>query len=673
MWTSSTSSSTSASDSAAPASTRPCRRCSGLRRRRRPACSPAPPAAARALAPSQSAKSDTSSPSSSSSTRNGWPSASAARSAASSSSCVWQTQTPLPAASPSAFTTHGGRATASVRARRDAGRVHHVLRERLRALDPRGRARSARRRRRPRWRSSSARPATSGASGPDDDEVDAELGARAARATPGRRPAPGGTSRARRSRGFPGAACSSSSRALRASAHASACSRPPTRRRAPSRGDPRRLRGRRPQSKLPCMEAPPYSARRSTSSGCRAARSERDLVAVEEPLEIRIGGEPVAVTMRTPGHDEELALGFCLSEGLQPPRRALPDDLAANTVEVDAPGFDPARLQRSFYTSSSCGVCGKGALEAVAVEAPRVESELRVPLAARRRRCPTGCARRRRRSPRPAACTRRGSSPRTASCSARARTSAGTTRSTRSSAGRSAPGCCRSRDAVLCVSGRLSFELVQKAAVAGCPMLVAVGAPSSLAVELAADRGVTLCGFVRGGRVNVYTEPWRDRALTGVLLVGGASTRFGSPKALARRRRDARRARLAAARRGLRRAARRRQARGRARAPVRPARRRHRRARADRRRRRGPARGDPRGRGRDPRRLPRFTPARSASSQMRAATSRCRRAARCRARTAAGRCRRSSCALAEGGSSSARRARRSRRGDVELDAACSST
>src|SRR5205085_12631320 len=72
--------------------------------------------------------------------------------------------------------------------------------------------------------------------------------------------------------------------------------------------------------------------------------------------------------------------GFALSEGLRPTAARLPDDLAANTVEVDAPGFDPARLQRSFYTTSSCGVCGKGALDAVAVEAPRMESALRVPL-----------------------------------------------------------------------------------------------------------------------------------------------------------------------------------------------------------------------------------------------------------------------------------------------------
>src|SRR5947209_4870532 len=128
------------------------------------------------------------------------------------------------------------------------------------------------------------------------------------------------------------------------------------------------------------MDVPPYAAAEVEVVRLPGGVGERDRVAVEEPLEIRIGGAPVAVTMRTPGHDEELALGFCLSEGLQPSAARVPDDLAANTVEVDAPGFDAARLQRSFYTSSSCGVCGKGALEAVAVEAARVESTLRVGL-----------------------------------------------------------------------------------------------------------------------------------------------------------------------------------------------------------------------------------------------------------------------------------------------------
>src|SRR5436305_15088992 len=117
------------------------------------------------------------------------------------------------------------------------------------------------------------------------------------------------------------------------------------------------------------MEAPPYSAAAVDGVRLPDGRTERDQVAVEEPLEIRIGGSPVAVTMRTPGHDEELALGFCLSEGLRPQGARVPDDLAANTVDVDAPGFDPARLQRSFYTTSSCGVGGKGAADAVAVAA----------------------------------------------------------------------------------------------------------------------------------------------------------------------------------------------------------------------------------------------------------------------------------------------------------------
>src|SRR3954452_5390458 len=98
--------------------------------------------------------------------------------------------------------------------------------------------------------------------------------------------------------------------------------------------------------------APPHSAARVRVLRLPGGRAEQDHVAVEQPLEIRINGRAVAVTMRTPGHDEELALGFCISEGLSPRSARLPDDLAANTVEVDAPAFDPGRLERSFYTTS---------------------------------------------------------------------------------------------------------------------------------------------------------------------------------------------------------------------------------------------------------------------------------------------------------------------------------
>ncbi len=256
------------------------------------------------------------------------------------------------------------------------------------------------------------------------------------------------------------------------------------------------------------MEAPPYSAVAVDVVRLPSGTSERDRVAAEEPLEIRIEGRPVAVTMRTPGHDEELALGFCLSEGLRPTGARLPDDLAANTVEVDAPGFDPGRLQRSFYTTSSCGVCGKGALDAVAVEAPRVESRLRLPLA-------LVAALPDRLREAQAAFAATGGLHATGLFTAE-----GEPLCVREDVGRHnaldkvvgwafGAGRLPLSESVLCVSGRLSFELVQKAAVAGCPLLVAVGAPSSLAVELAADRGVTLCGFVRGGSANVYTEPWR--------------------------------------------------------------------------------------------------------------------------------------------------------------------
>ncbi len=232
-----------------------------------------------------------------------------------------------------------------------------------------------------------------------------------------------------------------------------------------------------------------------------------DEVAVEEPLEIRVDGRPLAVTMRTPGHDEELALGFLFGEGLIDAAREAgpPADLAANTVEVAGPLLrEPG--QRSFYTTSSCGVCGKGALEEVEVssaplpDGPHISRDLLASL-------PDGL--------------RQPTFERTGGLHATglfdpqgelliAREDVGRHNAMDKVVGRALlDGIVPLTGRVLCVSGRLSFELVQKAAVAGAPILVGVGAPSSLAVDLAGDRGMTLGGFARGGRLNVYSGAGR--------------------------------------------------------------------------------------------------------------------------------------------------------------------
>jgi FdhD protein len=256
------------------------------------------------------------------------------------------------------------------------------------------------------------------------------------------------------------------------------------------------------------MVVPPQSAARVEVLRLPAGASEQDELAVEEPLEIRIGGQPIAVTMRTPGHDEELAIGFLHSEGVRVTSAYPPTDLAANTIETSAEDFDLERLSRNFYTSSSCGVCGKGALEAVAVEAPRVTSGITIS-AGLVSQLPDRL---------------REAQPTFAVTGGLHATGLfdleGNLLCVREDVGRHNAmdkvvgwahlgGRLPLARQIFCVSGRLSFELVQKAAVAGCPVMVAVGAPSSLAVELAQDRGVTLCGFVRDGRVNVYSEPWR--------------------------------------------------------------------------------------------------------------------------------------------------------------------
>jgi FdhD protein len=228
----------------------------------------------------------------------------------------------------------------------------------------------------------------------------------------------------------------------------------------------------------------------------------RDMLAVEEPLEIRVDGSPVAVTMRTPGHDEELAVGFLYGEGLisRPTHAGLSEDLAANTIEVRGP-LDREPAARRFYTTSSCGVCGKGALEEVEVHAPAVGPGPRVDRAVLadlpNRLVQPGFA-------------RSGGLHATGLFDA-----GGEVVCVREDVGRHnamdkvvgwalGEGLLPLGDHMLCVSGRVSFELVQKAAVAGAAILVGVGAPTSLAVALAEDRELTLCGFARDGRVNVY-------------------------------------------------------------------------------------------------------------------------------------------------------------------------
>ena len=228
-----------------------------------------------------------------------------------------------------------------------------------------------------------------------------------------------------------------------------------------------------------------------------------DRVALEEPLEIRVRGQAVAVTMRTPGHDDELALGFLHGEGLI--TAAAPagptEDLAANVVDVDAELARQVEARR-FYATSSCGVCGKGALEEVAVRAPPlgagpvVERSLLASLPDRLAQPGFDAT---------------GGLHATGLFSADGslllvREDVGRHNAMDKVIGRALiDGHLPLSDRLLCVSGRLAFELVQKAALAGCPILVGVGAPTSLAIDLATDRGMTLCGFARGASVNVYT------------------------------------------------------------------------------------------------------------------------------------------------------------------------
>jgi FdhD protein len=245
----------------------------------------------------------------------------------------------------------------------------------------------------------------------------------------------------------------------------------------------------------------------------------QDLLAVEEPLEIRIGPKTISLTMRTPGHDFELAAGFLFTEGIltgfQQIHKIRRSESSANprqagnsvTVELNPDvEVDYERLQRHFYTTSSCGVCGKASIEAIETQgcpvlprnSPLVDSAVihRLPELLRREQ---------------AIFERTGGLHAAALFDAK-----GNLVLLREDVGRHNAvdkliGAEMLRDhtplhdKLLLVSGRASFELVQKALMAGIPILAAVGAPSSLAVETAQRFNMTLLGFVRDRRFNIYS------------------------------------------------------------------------------------------------------------------------------------------------------------------------
>jgi FdhD protein len=259
-------------------------------------------------------------------------------------------------------------------------------------------------------------------------------------------------------------------------------------------------------------------------------RVRRDVLATEEPLEIRIarGSEAprrLSVTMRTPGADFELAAGFLFGEGLvrsEDDVRAIryctgPGDGAQryNVVTVEIAGeapFDPRRSERDFYTSSSCGICGKASIEAACGQTPppvhggaAVPADVLLGLPDRLRAAQRIFAR--------TGGLHAAALFDTAGRLLRLREDVGRHNALDKLVGASLlAGELPLSDCVALMSGRLSFELVQKAARAGMGILVGVSAPSSLAVELADEVGMTLIGFLRAGRFNVYTGAERIAA-----------------------------------------------------------------------------------------------------------------------------------------------------------------
>jgi FdhD protein len=248
-------------------------------------------------------------------------------------------------------------------------------------------------------------------------------------------------------------------------------------------------------------------------------RLQQDALAAEEPLEIRIGEMPLTVTMRTPGHDLELAAGFLLTEGIideagqiaglssVAPENGTQSNVV--TVELQQSSFDPEDMQRNFFAASSCGICGKASINAIrnrGLRAPnagfRIDPEVlcRMPEALRAKQTVFG---------------------KTGGLHAAALFNAvGELIALREDIGRHnavdkivgwalREGLLPLSEHVLLVSGRGGFEIVQKALAAGIPVLASVSAPSSLAVKLARELGLTLVGFLRGRRFVAYSSTFR--------------------------------------------------------------------------------------------------------------------------------------------------------------------
>lgn len=235
-----------------------------------------------------------------------------------------------------------------------------------------------------------------------------------------------------------------------------------------------------------------------------------DVLVAESPVELRLGGVPIAVLMRTPGHDEELGLGFAITEGIV----IGPHEVAGVTPSGEEDGdryelelndgviIDPEQFRRNLFTSSSCGVCGKASIDAVRVAARHVPAGPALS-AAFVESLPEAMRTHQ------AAFSESGSIHAAAAIDPSgvvlaAREDVGRHNAVDKLVGHLATASWPLAPMVMMVSGRISFEMVQKAAVAGIPVICGVSGASSLAVELGEELGMTVIGFLRGRTFNVY-------------------------------------------------------------------------------------------------------------------------------------------------------------------------